>query len=350
MTLPWSVDYRGMCDLVQEDIGRRGLRNDPNQNLITQTQQHLDGVCDGFAIDEQPEVAIITGFFIPLADPPAGETDGPLGAVFLARAMDPLGWRVTIASDAFCVPALRAGLDACGLADRVPIVTLPSPERARGMTGDAYYKEFLGAAGKRYFPYLLAIERVGPNHTPTSLAAQERPAHALDTLWGEFRQQVPPEARDRCYTMRGVDISDRTSPAHLLFDAVRYPSSLTTTIGIGDGGNEIGMGAIPWEVIQRNIDRGGLISCRVPTDYLIVAGISNWGAYALAAGVYGVRRVMPADDVFDPTVERRILEAMVEAGPLVDGVLGRRSVTVDGVSWDRYAGVLPRLHELLLRG
>ena len=30
---------------------------------------------------------------------------------------------------------------------------------------------------------------------------------------------------------------------------------------------------------------GGLIACRVPADYLIVAGVSNWGAWALGAGV-----------------------------------------------------------------
>ena len=45
------------------------------------------------------------------------------------------------------------------------------------------------------------------------------------------------------------------------------------------------MGKIPWDVIRRNVPNGGLIACRVPTDHLIVAGVSNWGAYALAAGV-----------------------------------------------------------------
>ena len=44
------------------------------------------------------------------------------------------------------------------------------------------------------------------------------------------------------------------------------------------------MGKIPWEVIRRNIPGGGLVACRVPTDHLIVCGVSNWGAYGLAAG------------------------------------------------------------------
>ena len=48
------------------------------------------------------------------------------------------------------------------------------------------------------------------------------------------------------------------------------------------------MGKIPWDVIRRNIPRGGLVACRVPADHLIVCGISNWGAYGLAAGVRSI--------------------------------------------------------------
>ncbi len=40
--------------------------------------------------------------------------------------------------------------------------------------------------------------------------------------------------------MRGIDITESTSPAHWLFEDDGRP----TTIGIGDGGNEIGMGKI----------------------------------------------------------------------------------------------------------
>jgi hypothetical protein len=61
------------------------------------------------------------------------------------------------------------------------------------------------------------------------------------------------------------------------------------SLGIGDGGNEIGMGKIRWEIIRRNIPRGGLVACRVPVDHLIVCGVSNWGAYGLAAGVLLLR-------------------------------------------------------------
>ena len=97
-------------------------------------------------------------------------------------------------------------------------------------------------------------------------------------------ERVGPSRAGRCYSMRGRDITDHMAPAHRLFEKERGHTALTT-IGIGDGGNEIGMGKIPSDVIGRNIPNGELIACRVPTDHLIVCGVSNWGAYALAAGV-----------------------------------------------------------------
>jgi hypothetical protein len=106
------------------------------------------------------------------------------------------------------------------------------------------------------------------------------------------------------------------------------------------------MGKIPWEVIRRNIPRGGLVACRVPTDHLIVCGVSNWGAYGLAAGVRLLRGAAPDPALFDVETERRLLQKMVEHGPLVDGVLGRPGVSVDGLPFDRYAEVMTRLAAL----
>src|SRR5262249_10259500 len=146
-----------------------------------------------------------------------------------------------------------------------------------------------------------------------------------------FSREVFPEQRDRCYTMSGTDITKHTAPLHSLFEAATKDARLTT-IGIGDGGNEIGMGKIRWDIIRRNIPRGGLVACRVPTDYLIVCGVSNWGAYALAAGVRMLRGAPFDPALFDPEAERRILQAMVEGGPLVDGRTGFPTVGVDGLS------------------
>ena len=108
------------------------------------------------------------------------------------------------------------------------------------------------------------------------------------------------------------------------------------TIGIGDGGNEIGMGKVPFATICKNIPNGDAVACRTATDHLIVAGISNWGAYALAAGVMLLRGKVDAG-LFDVDRERQLLELLVERGPLVDGVTGQRTATVDGLAFDEYA-------------
>lgn len=152
-------------------------------------------------------------------------------------------------------------------------------------------------------------------------------------------ERAGPAADGRHYTMRGRDTSEWLTRN-------LQPEGLVT-IGIGDGGNEIGMGKLPHELVADNIPNGDLIHCRVPTDHLIVAGVSNWGAYALAAGIFVLRGVKPPLDLFDPDREHVILEAMVKAGPLVDGVTGKPTATVDGLTWDEYAKPLIRMREIL---
>ena len=192
--------------------------------------------------------------------------------------------------------------------------------------------------------HCLALERVGPSHTPESVRDQPGATAAAVT---DFVREVPPDCYGRCYSMRGRDLSALMRPAHLLFDRTRQGGRKLVTIGIGDGGNEIGMGKIAWDVIRRNIPNGALIACRVPADYLIVAGVSNWGAYALAAGVAMLKGQHLDRELFNIEREREILRIMVEEGPLVDGVSGKQTVTVDGLSFERYAEPLKRLAALV---
>ncbi len=58
--------------------------------------------------------AIVTGFFIPAADPPAAETDGPPGAVVLAIALEAIGAKATLVTDGNCAGAVRAAVAATG--------------------------------------------------------------------------------------------------------------------------------------------------------------------------------------------------------------------------------------------
>jgi hypothetical protein len=311
-------------DMVQEDVAGRGLRTDPVTNLITACPGDFAAACHSLAETPNAAVAVVTGFLIPHAEPPAAETDGPPGALFLARALVPLGIRIALVTDPFCRRALEAGLAACDLQARVPVL-----DGQDGRLRDG-------------FTHLVALERVGPTHTLESLRTQPSSTPAVVAA---FEQEVPPEHRGRCFTMRGLDVTEAMCPVHRRFeDAAHRPG---VTIGIGDGGNEIGMGKIPWDVIRRNIPRGDRIACRVATDHLIVAGVSNWGAYGLAAGVRLLRGRTDDADLFDPERERRLLEIMVERGPLVDGVSGRPSVGVDGLPFERYAEPLRWLHALV---
>jgi len=107
------------------------------------------------------------------------------------------------------------------------------------------------------------------------------------------------------------------------------------------------MGKIPLDTIRHNIPDGGRIACSVPTDFLIVAGVSNWGAYALAAGIRYLLGAAHDPALFDPWRERELLEILVKRGPLVDGPSGKRQATVDGLSFEEYAKPLVRLGDIL---
>jgi len=327
-----------ICAIIQEDAGNRGLRTDPAENLITACAGDFQRACQSLAQTPQASVAIVTGVFIPHGQPPCGETDGPLGAILLARALTHLGIRVVLASDAFCLPALEAGLVASKLVEAVPVVALPSVEKARDLSSSEYWQTFREQSGP--ISHLIALERVGPSHTADSIQAQN--GNAADAR-ARYLAEAPAEHHDCCHTMRGRNITMYTSPAHRLFEEAGRQTPRIATVGIGDGGNEIGMGKIPWDVIRRNIPNGGRVACRVATDHLIVCGVSNWGAYGLAAGVRLLRGAAPDSELFDLERERSILRMMVEGGPLVDGISGRPELSVDGFPFERYVEPLVRL-------
>jgi hypothetical protein len=268
---------------IQTDPGNRGLKE-----LFGYCPGDFSAACQSLSGRAVAELS--TGFYIPSAEPPAFETDGPLGAVFLYRALDAIGGHLFLRGEPRVRTAIDVGLDFAGHGFEPLVNWLPCK-------------------------CSIWLERAGPS------------------------------ADNKCYTMRGRDISEHLSAQYS--DVSRAENAGLTTIGIGDGGNEIGMGKIPHETVVKNIPNGDLIHCRVPTDHLIVAGVSNWGAYALAAGVCVLRGVKPPPDLFDPDREREILDVMVREGPLVDGVTGKQTATVDGLTWDEYVKPLVRIRDIL---
>ncbi|HEY7308519.1 MAG TPA: DUF4392 domain-containing protein [Gemmataceae bacterium] len=302
-------------EIIQQDVGNRGLARDPVDNLFTACRDDLADACRSIAEAPHAALAVVTGFPIVTGDLPFyNETDGPLGALFLARALIPLGIKVALICDPSCRRPLEIGFDACELRGATDVATLPARNHAWAAFLDRDWSPY---RTKIPMTHLIALERVGPG----------------------------PD--DRCRNMRGRDITDETNPAHLLFEHAARRTPPLCTIGIGDGGNEIGMGKIPLDTICRNIPNGEIIACRVPTDRLIVAGVSNWGAYALAAGVAILRGRRLPSALFDIERERELLRVMVEEGPLVDGITTRPTVSVDGLSFEDYIQPLRRMGELL---
>lgn len=294
---------------VQIDPGGRGLARDPHDNLFTATKGDFEAACRSFVNHPAPALDITTGFYIPTAVPPAFETDGPLGCVFLFRALSDLNAPVGI-----CVRKTLGEVILSGLRSIKP-QWVEMIDRDDGPPGTSY-----------------VVPTGSPRpHSPSHVLAVEHVGRATD---------------GRYYSMRGRDITDVTNPVDEYFLRPRA-NGRAETIGIGDGGNEIGMGKVPHETVVKNIPNGDQIHCRVPTDHLIVAGVSNWGAYALSAALYVLRGEKPPVDLFDPNRERQILEVMVNEGPLVDGVTGKQTATVDGLTWDEYTKPLVRIREIL---
>lgn len=244
-------------------------------------------------------VGILTGFFIPRAQPPAAETDGPLGAVQIASLINALGGTATLISDSRCAPFIEGFI-----------------EGARS----------LGAGWRR--PELLSVD--DPEQIDldvTHVVSIERPGRTAD---GSYRN------------IFAVDISEFCPPLDDWFDKTMAPK-----IAIGDGGNEVGMGRLDSRLVAEVIDQGAVVRSVVSADALIVAGTSNWGAHALCAAILGSSPQSSGQGCLSEAWCKSVLEAGVSAGA-VDGVSAARSLSVDGLPWDEYWEVPRRLNQIAI--
>jgi hypothetical protein len=221
-------------------------------------------------------VGLVSGFFIPEVG--AGETDGPPGAKAIGDALLQLGIEVDYITDTWNAPLFDAlGVD--------PVV------------------DYQGYLDRAQPTHLISIERVG---------------RGCD---GKYRN------------MHGLDISSTTTPLDELFLAASRRG--LATIGIGDGGNEIGMGKIFASPSAGHLDAVELspalparAQCVVGTDFCIAAGVSNWGAY----GLVGALSILEEHDLLPaPAAAARNVEEIVKRCGAVDGITHRNEPTVDGI-------------------
>jgi len=334
---------RRLNALLYRDPGRRGIVSHPPAVAC------IDGQLPRAAVDlamRARAVGIVTGFPVRgAAGRWAAETDGPPGAMFLARGLMALGIAARLVTDECGKPVLEAGCDLWGI-DRQTIVICPSdgdPGHAQP-TAD-WIDTFLTSDFGRSMTHLVAVERPGPSHT---LESVRRHVAVSDQQLARFEAEVPPEARDRCHNMRGEVIESGVAPTHRLFERVSEHGNVAT-IGLGDGGNEIGLGQLPWPVIADALPNrlGGRIACRTATRWTLLAGVSDWAAYALTLLVARLRGYGALGRDWHAQGQRELIQHLVSHGGAVDGVTRRAQATVDAIPLETYLQPLVGIREAL---
>jgi len=113
---------------------------------------------------------------------------------------------------------------------------------------------------------------------------------------------------------------------------------------------KFGAGKIPWEVFKQKASthREAVFCSRVRTDTLISCGISNWGGYALLAGVALANGRLEILEKVTPEQEGTVLDYLVRHGPAIDGITCKPDHSVDGIKFDDYMKVIERIKRLLL--
>jgi len=245
-----------------------------------------------YIMDHPGNVAIVTGFYILSAGSP--ETDGPAGAIAIGRALQALGRRVTYITDSYTVPVLEGLLE-----DGTEVVDFPIADIETSRKASSEILERLDLS------LIISIERCSRTND------------------------------DAYLNMRYVDITPHTARLDYLFEA-GIPS-----VGIGDGGNEIGMGNLVEFIPQVETLPNDPAVTKV--DRLIISSVSNWGGYGLVAALSGLagRNLLPTIEG-----ETKVIQKSVDMGA-VDGTTGERKYYVDGFTTEENGELLARLHAVV---
>uniref|UniRef100_UPI00398EB5D0 D-glutamate cyclase, mitochondrial isoform X2 n=1 Tax=Pristiophorus japonicus TaxID=55135 RepID=UPI00398EB5D0 len=225
--------------LIQQDPGDRGIKH-----LLVEDQL----LKASLSLSHAKSVLITTGFPTHFNKQPPEETDGPPGAIAMAAMLQAQKKRVVIVTDQRALEMnkkiIEEAVEQGVIKSPVPVVSFQDDAEDSSLI-------FLCHDGKPQFPrfdHLIAIERAG-------MAAD-----------GNY------------YNMRKVNIKHLVDPIDKLFLTARDIPGIVTT-GIGDGGNELGMGKVK-EAVKKHIHNGDLIACDVEADFTVIAGRK-------AAGVAG---------------------------------------------------------------
>lgn len=228
-------------------------------------------------------VLIGTGF--PVGD--TFETDGPVGALILYRALEVLG--------------------------AYPVLVCGTP-MANAFQHD--YRTYVISVGKSDNG-LAEAKRALAHFTPEAIISIERPGLAENGCY---------------YNMRGEDISARAACFDYFMDEATCP-----TLAIGDGGNEIGMGNVKDFLVSLDI-----IPAVTTCDELIIADVSNWGIY----GILAFLSLWSEQDLLSETCPEIILKYISNLGS-VDGVTRRNELTEDSLPASEGIALIARIRALI---
>jgi hypothetical protein len=249
-----------------------------------------------------------------------GETDGPPGAASLARVLDfGLGARCVLVCDPDHVDPIVATVEAAGISvidaerlERRPHTTVIEQYPLGPEAGRPFARQLLD----RYQPKAVVfIEKTGPNTRGThhSITGTEKNAQEI-------------------------------GHAYHLAELAREQGIFT--LGVGDGGNEVGNGVIR-EAVERIQPHGPTVACATSTDVLISAGVSNWGAYGAAAFL---AYLLKDPELFqNEELEATMLRQCVAAGG-TDGAYAAQILSVDGTNLRTNVGLVSILQEIIRNG
>lgn len=256
---------------------------------------------------------------------PQGETDGPSGVAVLSRVLSGLGVRSCILSEARFLPGVIASVRAAG----VPVLEEGS---WRQRENAAWALEFpTGAAAAPAFIGDL-LERLGPVGA------------------GVFIEKPGPNALGVFHNSSGKPKDpDWVAHAHRLCEALAAQGIVT--VGIGDGGNEIGFGpirerlldALPLGRVCGCPCQGGLLDA-TEVDWTFPVAVSNWGAYAIAVAL---ALLVDRPQLLPSWAEVAASIAAPIAHGAFDGFTGMALPSTDAVSLEANQGLWQLMLEVL---
>lgn len=229
---------------------------------------------------------------------PVGEIDGPIGAAALARALTELDRTVHVV---------------------VPEAMLSVMHAVRTSVGSEFGVVAEGDAKAEDYDAAITIEKLGRNRK------------------GVY------------HSILGAPLNDQSSFADDLIESLNARGKIT--IGIGDGGNEIGFGGVFDEA--RRIVPGGA-SCGCPcgdglvtataTAILIPSSVSNFGAYAVTAamGILVSRPLL----LISPRSVADAMEAAAARGCIDGGSFEIGRVADDGIPIEAVQSIVTLLRTI----